>query len=217
MSFKTILKGIFIIGIPTVIIYITFFTGWNFPDFFKSSQSRPPASTHPKPEEVTLPTKERPEELGESSGPVPIQPTKTQQRVQAKDFVFELKDCKAGGQTVSCLLTITNRGRDRDLFICGKVIPWPLKPGVKKVTRMFDDSGNEYVITAASLANKTVKFGPYEYCVSSLLVSGIPTVARLNFDNVLQGAGVISLLEMSLVAGHEEDFLIQFRNIPLTR
>jgi len=223
----------------SLITIFVFFTGRNVPDLLPDLKH--PVTTKSTPEAVkpltpekdmsakksgptpSTPGQQKIEkspgsvEPGESAEPVPIRPTKTQQTVQAKDFVFELKDCKTGGQTVSCSLTITNRGPDRNLFICGKMIPWPLKPEVKNITKMFDDSGNEYVITTARLANKSVKFGPYKYCVSSVLVSGIPTIATLNFDNVLQRTGMISLLEMSLVAGHEEDFLIQFRNIPLTR
>jgi TolB-like protein len=130
--------------------------------------------------------------------PVPGPPTKAQQRVEAKDFIFDLQGCKLAGQTVTCSLSITNKGKDRELII-----------NPRQVTRIFTDSGDEYQSKEVKLSNKQGTW------VRSLLVSGIPTKSGFTFEEVSAQGSMLALLEID--CGSEGDFTVQFRNIQLTK
>jgi len=136
---------------------------------------------------------------------------KVQQSVEAKGFLFELQSCKLSGNSVTCNLLITNKKEDRNLVVIGKGSVYDHEP-----TKIFDDSGNEYWANEVQLANKRNKI------VQSLLISDIPTKVSFSFDGVSQNAKSITLLKISCYDGYYgrgggEKFLVQFRNIPLTK
>lgn len=136
---------------------------------------------------------------GGSTGPVPP-PAKAQQRVEVKDFIFDLQGCKLSVQTVTCSLSITNKVDDR-------VLSFAIVYG----TRIFDDAGNEFVRNEVRLANKQTNAS----AVDSLLVSSIPVKATLTFEGVSTQPSRIALLE--IVCDSNGGFSIQFRNISLTK
>lgn len=125
---------------------------------------------------------------------------KAQQRVEVKDFLFELQGCKASGQTVSCSLLITNKGKDRDIWIT---------VGRNNMSRIVDDSGNEYRSNKLQIGTEERS----DWMVQNLLVSGIPTKATISFDNVSPQAKMIRLLELDCGAADGGRFKAQLRNI----
>lgn len=146
--------------------------------------------------EVSVPEKPAP----------PKSSAKAQQRVEARDFIFELQGCKLSGQTVTCSMMVVNKGEDRNIQM-GRYYY-----GCKyNYIRIFDNFGNEYHVSTIQLGNKK-----HECCVKSLLVSGIPTKVSVGFEGVSQEANMISLFEIINSVGDSE-FTVQFRNIPLNR
>ncbi|MEO0266390.1 MAG: FlgO family outer membrane protein [candidate division WOR-3 bacterium] len=134
---------------------------------------------------------------------VPKPQLKAQQKVEVKNFVFELQQCKISGGSVTCSMLITNKGADRELNLYGLIEFYG------KFSRMFDDGGNQYFAQNVQLGNLQGK------SAKLLLVAGIPTKAILTFEGVSKEANSISLLEVG--CAHREDFTVQFRNIPLSR
>ncbi len=147
-------------------------------------------------------------ETGLSAAPETLEPpSKTQQRVEVQNFVTELQSCKASGQTVTCYLLITNKGNDKTLYFNYR--------GYRHI-RIIDDAGNEYQATRYQLGDK-IGEAPHGN-VSNLLVSGIPTKINLTIENVSIRPRKIALLEIGCSTGdYGKDFLIQLRNIPLSR
>jgi len=137
-------------------------------------------------------------------------PAKAQQKVEVRDFIFELQGCKLSTQAVKCSLLVTNKGKDREIGIYGKGGMWlGYTVWVSGESRIFDNFGNEYIAKNAQLSNKEGG------SVSSLLVSGIPTKASVSFENVSSEATMIPLFELSCYSG--DKFTVQFHNIPLTK
>lgn len=132
-------------------------------------------------------------------------PAKAQQRVEAKDFIFDLQGCKLSGQTVTCSLVITNKGVDGKLTI----INWG---GSTSVARIFTDSGDEYRSQVVQLGNKRQNAQDVE----NELVSGIPTKASLTFENVSTKGSMLTLLEI-VCRSERGNFRAQFRNILLSK
>lgn len=124
------------------------------------------------------------------------------QSTEAKDFLFELQGCKASGGNVTCNLLITNKGNDRELQFVGR--------SFGKNSRLFDDMGNEYLASEVQLGTKQ-----HGHSVTTLLVSNIPTKARVSFEKVSAEASKIALLEL---ATYTQDWsIVQFRDIPLSK
>lgn len=130
--------------------------------------------------------------------------TKAQQRVEAKGFIFHLRRCEMSGDSITCHLTVTNKNQDRELRINGS-------RGYTPHSRIFDDSGNEYMAYQVQLGSKN---GTND--MRSLLISGIPTKISLSFQKVSTQARSLSLLE---IGSWEKsgNFRAQLRNIPLSK
>lgn len=135
-------------------------------------------------------------------------PDKTQQKVNVENFVFELQGCKLSGQNVTCHVLITVNGKDKPLTIYTK--------RYEPSSRIFDNSGNEYGAEIIQFGDK--KANSY---VSDRLVSGVPTMASVSFENISTQASRITLLELGCSYQDDNDrrkeFRAQLHNIPLTR
>ena len=125
------------------------------------------------------------------------------QKVEESNFSFELKECRMSGTNVTCHLLITNNDQDRKLRIDGG------RNFYAPLSRIFDDSGNEYKAIEARLGRKK---GDQP---TILLISGIPTRASICFGKVALKTNMITLLELGCEAG--KDFRVQFRDIPLSK
>lgn len=119
-------------------------------------------------------------------------------KTTAKEFVFELKEVKRSGTTLSFQMLITNAGQDRRITL------------YSQGTRIFDESGNEYAPTKFQLGNKAGSSG-----VANSLVSGIPVKMNLIFEKVSAQAGKITLLEIAGNSGG--GFKVQIRDIPIPK
>lgn len=118
------------------------------------------------------------------------------QKTQAQFFTFELKQCRMSGNSVVCDLLITNNDRDREL---------QLKTGT-----LFDEVGNSHNSNSIQLANEM-------YSGQQLLISGVPTSARVKFDGVSPQASKITLLRISLWVQSGTFFVVEFRNVSLVK
>ncbi len=133
------------------------------------------------------------------------------QKVEDRNFIFELMKLNISGSSVSCELIITRKNRDRNLYIDGGMY-------YKPSTRMFDDLGNEYKVSTIQLGSREGGKGiGLAHGVEQLLVSGVPIKARLDFENVSRQANSITVIEIQCSEGdYSTAFKIQFRNIPLS-
>lgn len=133
---------------------------------------------------------------------------KTVRKVKIADYTFELRQAKIEGDTVNCNILITNNAaEDRILYLFVTSLFW-------SGSFVVDDLGNHYEVTEILLGTRSSRH--YD-SVSQLLVSGVPTNARV-FSKISPGAKKIALLE--IVGSGEEygrRFKVQFRDIPLSR
>lgn len=130
------------------------------------------------------------------------------QKYEAKGYLFELQGCESSSQMVTCNLTITNTGKDRDLSI-----GYFRNPGI---TKMFDDRGYEHNASGYKLLEQVSNDG--RKSVGKFLVSGIPVNASIKFEGVSSEATQISVL--TIQCAYPEDsrrFTVQFRDIPISR
>lgn len=204
----------FIIVIGIIVIAVGTFTGAvkNIVDLFISDMKKEqPATEAPgygvTPIPGTPPNGQpiEPEEPG--AAPDTAVPPVKAQRVEVKDFIFQLQSCKLSGQTLSCYLTITNKGNDRQLAIGISSYFSGTTP-----TRMIDDSGNEYMAQLGAIGSSSTQG---QLRLSNLMVSGIPTKAVFKFEGVSPQLGRIALLELDCESNGA--FKAQVRNIPLSR
>lgn len=107
------------------------------------------------------------------------------------DFQFKVIGCKRVNQDVVCNLIVTNTAHtDREFVI---------QYGYDH-TRLYDQSGNKYIITSAAIANNKQKFSPrgsgYQ-SVKSKLITGVPVQVELQFGDVSESASRITLLDIN--------------------
>lgn len=112
-------------------------------------------------------------------------------------FSFHLQKCNLSGSAIICEFLVTNTDKDRELGILGAT--------------MFDNFGNKVQSHRRRLANSVNGFlgGP-----DAMLISKVPTIARLAFDDVSKDATRITRLDVFL-AGDGKNFEIIYRNIPI--
>jgi hypothetical protein len=128
-------------------------------------------------------------------------------RQQVKDYIFELKECKLSGDEITCRILITNLASDRELAIFGK--------SFSKYCRIIDDAGNEYPVDADRMLLGSSRESMSS--VRSILVSGVATNTMLGFPNISPKVRSIRLLELGCADENYKVFVVQFRNIPLTK
>jgi TolB-like protein len=135
---------------------------------------------------------------------------KSPRRVNVRDFIVELESCRMSAGEVVCSLAITNDSpSDRVVRINVQTIQ-----GV--VSRMFDESGGEYVATSSQLGSHSSR-GYSAYTNS--LVSQVPMNHRVVFDNVNPDAKTVTLLRITFEwqDSNRIGLNADFRNIPITK
>jgi curli biogenesis system outer membrane secretion channel CsgG len=124
--------------------------------------------------------------------------------VKSNLFTFELQQCIQSGTTVICDFIVTNQDDDKWFTFGG---------GVN--SQLFDNFGNEAKINLARIANQS---GRQDARI--LIVSGVPTKARMGFEGISAQATKISLLKFQCAfndkSGYRE-FNVQFKDVPLTK
>ncbi len=137
-------------------------------------------------------------------------PGKSQWIADVKDYLFELHNCISYARSITCNLSIVNKGKDRELTI-GTI---QYRVDHRAYTIMYDNFGNEYRAGRFTLANNSQD----NKGVKSFLVSGVPVKATVKFEEVSPQASSISLLKIECQLSHWGDpFEIEFRNVPIDR
>jgi TolB-like protein len=129
--------------------------------------------------------------------------SKTALEANAEGFNFKLVDWHRKGKNLVLELLITSE-EDNWLRIYAST-------GIfGKITRMFDNIGNE------SRSNE-VQLGNYmgTSSVDNMLVAGEPIMASISFANISSQVKLITFLEIACLA-KEKNFFVQFRDIPIT-
>jgi TolB-like protein len=137
-----------------------------------------------------------------NSRPQRAAPKPALQKIDMQFFTFELQQCRISGTAVICDLIVTNNDRDRELGI--------LIDG----TGLIDDANNTVMVKAledVSLANATGSFMSGK--AMTMLVSGVPTKARVVIKDVSPQAKKLSILGLHCDAGGL--FRVRFRDVPL--
>ena len=111
-------------------------------------------------------------------------------------------------RTVVCHLIVTNTMEDdKDFHI---TYGWQYK------TKIYDDAGNEYVISAVKFGNEYHKIkGLSQYSgAMKKIIAGLSVSTELYFENVSSNATKIALLQ---ILCEYRGFKVEFRDIPLKK
>lgn len=117
--------------------------------------------------------------------------------VEAESFNFILNRCSQSGSSVTCYMTFTNTGDDRELELMRR-------------SRVFDNYGNEYRANQVCIANESKR-----YDVTKTFIKGVPTEAYLTFEDVSLQASHIAVLDVLLKLRNR--FHIKFRDIKIDK
>ncbi|MEJ2053041.1 MAG: FlgO family outer membrane protein [Calditrichaceae bacterium] len=129
----------------------------------------------------------------------PTQNPKTDLSLEQNGYLFELTKCVMEDRKITCSLIVTNQSEnDKTLRI------------QIRETKLFDQTGNEYQLTFARIANSISKKDWYR--LDKQLVAGISTPMELTFENISSATSAISLL--SIKFGYGVD-VVKFRDAPL--
>ena len=115
---------------------------------------------------------------------------------------FEMQKCELNGKTIECFCYATSPDKDRTLNLMGF-----------GNSKMYDDSGNEYLPLTLHIANKE---GPNSHGIRAQLITGIRTKVRLVFENVSTNARTVSRLDYKGKLDNKP-ILVTFRNIPISK
>lgn len=127
------------------------------------------------------------------------------QTVKNNFFSFELQGCRRSGSAVSCEFVITNEDKDRRL-VFGDYN-----------SKLFDNMGNEGRPKNVLIANQSGM-----YFADTVMVSGVPVKARVEFEGISPQATRISLMTIlcftrELSGSYTDQSKVEFRNIPLNQ
>lgn len=120
-------------------------------------------------------------------------------RIDDHFVVFDLKQCRKSGSSISCEFTLTNTGPDRE-FVFNSYR-----------SSLFDELGNGYRGANAQIANQIGDYPRIGF------VSGVTTKARMTFEGIDPTATQITLLRLHFSVGDSEGLEVNFRNVPLLR
>ncbi|HEX4955524.1 MAG TPA: FlgO family outer membrane protein [Thermoanaerobaculia bacterium] len=109
-------------------------------------------------------------------------------------FKFELTGCWAKGSDLECRFFVTNEAADRDLGIYG----W---------SRVFDEEGNEYPVSAVALGN-----AGGDRSASNRLLTGVRVKLTMNFEGIPVATLRLAALEVSSSSAR-----LTFRDVPIQR
>jgi len=130
--------------------------------------------------------------------------------VDKEGFKIELKECSmSSDRTVVCTLFVTNTTEDDKQF--------EVTYGWQYQTAIYDNLGNEYIISSVTYANENKKItGISQYsCAQKKIIAGMTVETKLLFEKVSSKATSIALLQ--ILCGYHHGFKIEFRNIELLK
>lgn len=124
-----------------------------------------------------------------------------------RDILFEVRECKASGNSLTCHLTATNKSDDRDISVYNR-------SSDSRRSRMFDNLSNEQNVSSIEFANKKSSYDRVDH----MLVSGVQTRLDFIFEGVDEKADKLALLEIvCFESAMNEAFKVQFRDIPISK
>jgi len=135
-------------------------------------------------------------------GIVSTKEAKSIQEINIQNFNFKLIDWQKKGEGIIFELLITSE-EDSGLRLYGRYYD--------KITRVFDDFGNEYFASKVQLGN----FTDTGY-IDNKLVTGVPMKVIVSFDNFSSQAKIITLLEIYCIDDNKH-FTAQIRDIPIVQ
>ncbi len=137
--------------------------------------------------------------------------TPTNPMVEKEGLKFELMEATMSERTVIFKIKITNTTEDDKTF--GMIIGWPSQ----YTTKIYDDTGNEYIISGVKIGNKfrNLKNSVTSYDgAETKIIAGISVNMETHFDKVSSQTTKISLLQIN--CGRRIGML-EFRNISLEK
>ena len=125
---------------------------------------------------------------------------------EEQDIKMDLMGCASTGRNeITCHLMLTALGGlDQKIRVFADEVAGD---GRAHESILYDNLGNEYFASEITLGNKKSKA-----YVNTLLVSGIPTLAKLQFKNISPSANKISLFK-PLLLNSDDRFYVDFREI----
>lgn len=114
---------------------------------------------------------------------------------QAKGFQFDLQTCSQNDDGITCIMKITSLEKDATLLMGGAP--------QKYLTRIIDDSGNEYIAKSYQIGSKR---GGY---AMSELIKNIPTNTSIYFIEIPSKINKIAVLQVSFYnnESHNTNFI----------
>jgi hypothetical protein len=137
-------------------------------------------------------------------------PQNSDRQQEIEDFVFTFKACRRKGAVVNCELTITNKGKDRDLRLNGTTFYDPAKH-----TRIIDATGRQYSVS--NIESGGLKSQGY---VSVKFAKDINYRTVLTFEEISNQISQVPLIELSVTYSDgpvTKTFAIQYRDIPILK
>jgi hypothetical protein len=119
------------------------------------------------------------------------------QTLEAGGFIFQMMSSKLSNKTIKFSFLITNKGKDKSFGMSGT-----------DRSRLFDYEGNEYEAGKAQVGSSS-RSNDWVY---KTLISRIPIKASISFGGIPPEINGISVLEINC-----DKFIVQFRNVPLSR
>jgi len=147
-------------------------------------------------------------ELGiEPSGQPPVKNPPTPPKAPAQStfkkdpLLFECLECTQSGENVNCKFRITSVGEDIELRIYAN-----------GDSRVIDEEGNDFFMSNSRLAN--VSGGGIQ---KKTLVADVPISAEFTFSKVNRVVGLITKVQIRVLATDLGYFIVNLKNIPVTK
>ncbi|MBU3916336.1 hypothetical protein KKA14_12445 [bacterium] len=119
--------------------------------------------------------------------------------VEQDGFLFQINSCERSSSGVTCNLTITSQGQDRDFGFAGSY----------SSSKLYDEFGNVYYGTSYSIANLSDKSYIYHFMIADL-----PIRASVSFKEVPKDSKMVTFLSLSTKTKDYKN--LNFRNIPIS-
>lgn len=119
-------------------------------------------------------------------------------KTEDHSVLFSLHQCRKSGSSITCDLSLTNKGADREFQL------------VIFRSNLYDELGNGYNGKSGQLANKDGDN------IQINFISGVTTRAQIMFEGVEPNASKITLLRLQYDVGEDYRLEVKFRNVPLT-
>lgn len=125
------------------------------------------------------------------------QPQAPQMKIEDHSVVFDLKQCRKSGVSITCDFAFTNNGEDRRFKL------------VASYSNLYDELGNGYRGRRGKLANQEGGEPRIDF------ISGVTTRGQVTFEGIEPNSSKITLLRIQYDVGGDYGLEVKFRNVPL--